>query len=173
MNKGKRIVLMGIFIAIGLVLQYIESLIPIAVLPGGKIGLSNIVTIINIFLLGPINAIFISTLRAFLGAMLFGGVTAIPYSIVGALLSSSLMGYMAIKTEKYSPVGISVCGAVIHNFGQILVAMAIFMSVKILVYFPVLIVLGVIGGVITGICASKILNHIKKVSFFEKDNFGV
>ena len=173
MNRGKKIVLMGIFIAVGLVLQFIESQLPIAVLPGGKIGLSNIVTIINIFLLGPWNAIIIATLRAFLGALLFGGVSAIPYSVLGAILSSTLMGYMSVKTEKFSPVGISVGGAVMHNFGQILVAMAIFMNFKVLVYFPVLIVLGVIGGVITGICASKILKHIKKVSFFGKDNFGV
>ncbi len=173
MNKGKKIVLMGFFVALGLVLQYIESFIPIAVLPGGKIGLSNIVTIVNIYLLGPWNAIIIATLRAFLGALLFGGVSAIPYSVVGAILSSSLMGYMIVKTDKFSPVGISVIGAVIHNFGQIIVAMAIFMSFRIIVYFPVLIVLGVLGGFITGICSLKILKHIKKVSFFGKDNFGV
>ena len=65
----KDYVLMGLLISFGIVLQLADNLINFTGVPGGKLGLANIVSLANIFIFGGANALVISTLRAFLGAL--------------------------------------------------------------------------------------------------------
>ena len=53
-------------------------------------------------------------------------------------------------------------GGVAHNLGQILVAAFLVSNIKIFVYFPVLIISGVISGAIIGIIAYLILQKLPK-----------
>ena len=50
----KKIGIMAMFVAIGLVLQYAESRFLVLSVPGGKLGLANVVSIINIFMFGGV-----------------------------------------------------------------------------------------------------------------------
>ena len=57
----------------------------------------------------------------------------------------------------------SVAGAIAHNIGQILVAMAITRTPALIVYLPVLLVSGILTGLFTGLCAQFLTGRLKKV----------
>ncbi len=167
MNKSrftpKKIGIMALFVSVGIMLQYIESRILISPVPGGKLGLSNIVTIINVFMFGSGNSILISLMRAFLGTFITGGVSALPYSMAGAFLSALTLCF--VKKAFYpriSMIGMSVLGACAHNLAQILMASIIIGSVHIFSYLPVLLTVAVISGTVTGYCAQVFGNRVFK-----------
>ncbi len=160
---SKNIIIMSIFVAIGIILQYIESKILISPVPGGKLGLCNIVSIINIFMFGGKNAIMISLIRSFLGAFLTGGAMALPYSITGALFSTAVMSVIKkYLYPKVSMIGISITGAAVHNIMQICVAAVILTSGYIFSYLPFLLVVAVASGAVTGYAAQIFGNRILK-----------
>ncbi len=149
-----RIGLMAAFISMGLALQYIESKILITPLPGGKLGLPNIISIINLFALGGRNALTVSVIRSFLGSLLTGGIMTAVYSVTGALFSTLFM--WLIKKAFYPKIGIigiSIVGAVVHNISQLIVAALFYSSVYVMSYLPVLLILALISGVGTGYAA--------------------
>jgi heptaprenyl diphosphate synthase len=152
--SNRKIGIMAVFIAIGLVLQYFESRIIITPVPGGKLGLANIVTVINIFLFGGGNATVIAIIRAFLGALVSGGAATVPYSVAGAALSTLAMWIVKkYFYPKVSIIGISIIGAVFHNIAQLLIASAVYVSGYIFSYLPGLLVLALVSGTVTGYAA--------------------
>lgn len=152
--KSSDICIMAIFVASGLVLQYVEGYIAITSVPGGKIGLANIVSMLNIFMFGGGNALLISIIRAFLGALLSGGISAIPYSVAGAFFSTLVMwGCKKLFYPKVSMIGMGVLGATTHNFAQLCVAAIIFSSPYVFSYLPFLIFFAIASGAITGYAA--------------------
>ena len=168
MKAGRKLVIMAMFVSVGLVLQYVESRIIITPVPGGKLGLANIVSIINLFVLGGRNALIISVIRAFLGTIVSGGISALPYSLFGTFFSTLSMCIL----KKYvfpnaSVVGMSVVGASVHNLIQIIVASVIFSSFYIFSYLPFLLIVSLISGTVTGYGAYIFLERIKMVTPYE------
>ncbi len=160
---SKKLIIMSIFVAIGIVLQYVESRVLISPVPGGKLGLCNIVSVINIFMFGGANAIMIAVIRAFMGTFLTGGAMALPYSMAGAFFSTAAMAVIKKYTyPKVSMIGISIIGAVVHNIMQTCVASVMLTSGYIFSYLPFLLVVAVISGAITGYAAQVFGNRILK-----------
>lgn len=156
--------IMALFVSIGIILQYVENLILISPVPGGKLGLSNIVSIINIFMFGGGNAMVISLIRAFLGTVISGGISALPYSMTGAFFSTLFMCILKkYGFPKISMIGISVVSACMHNFAQICVAAVIMSSHFIFSYIPVLLIVGVISGTVTGYAAQIFGNRVLRL----------
>lgn len=84
----KRITEFGLMLSVSLVLAYFESLLPVMVaVPGVKLGLANIVTMLVLYRSGFKNAFFLMTLRAVMAGFLFSGVTGILYSFAGGIMS--------------------------------------------------------------------------------------
>ena len=152
MTGIKKTVITALLVCIGIVLQIAESMFDVFIVPGGKIGLANIATLIGIFIFGGANGTVIAFLRALLGCILYGGVPSMPYSISGAVLSALCMwGAKEVFYPKLSCVGISVIGAFVHNVAQIAVATVVFESAKLFTYLPVLVIIGTFGGILTGV----------------------
>ncbi len=165
---SRQIGLMAVFIAIGLVLQYVENQILITPVPGGKLGLSNIVTIINIFVFGGRNALLIAALRSFLGSIIMGGAISAVYSVSGAVLSTIAMWLMKkYLYPKVSLVGISIAGASIHNITQLFVAVITYKSIYVFSYLPLLLIIALLSGTATGYCASLFAKRILKEKIFK------
>ena len=57
-RKVKRLALMGLLFALAMALSFLESLLPALPMlpPGIRLGLSNIVTMYALFVLGPVNS---------------------------------------------------------------------------------------------------------------------
>ena len=135
----KKIATISMLIAIGVVLQYIDSLI------GGKIGIANIVNIIAIPIFSPMIVFFIAISRALLGGLLGGGFMSAMYSVCGSILAVSVM-LVCKPNKKLSFVGIGMLGAVAHNIGQITLACTLSGSFAPLAYLPYYLLLSAFSG---------------------------
>ena len=159
----KKIALYGVLTALAMIFSYIESVIPIPIpVPGIKLGVANIAVITILYVLGVKEAIVINLLRIALTALLFGNVNSFLFSISGAVLSLTIMIIMK-RLDFFSCIGVSVCGGVMHNVGQIIAAVFIMGSEAIVLYLPVLIVSGVFTGVVIGVVSGIVAKHVKKV----------
>lgn len=160
-SSSRMTALCGVFIALAMVLSYLESLVPISfAIPGIKLGLANIVTIIALVKLGLKPALIISIGRVLLSGILFGNPATIMYSMAGALLSIAVM-FIVRKLKLLAITGTSVCGAVAHNLGQLIVAAVVIENTKIFYYMAVLSVSGIIAGILIGILAGIIIKNIR------------
>ena len=160
-SSSRMTAICGVFIALAMVLSYLESLVPISfAIPGIKLGLANIVTIIALVKLGLKPALIISVGSVLLSGLLFGNQATIMYSMVGALFSIAVM-FIVRKLKLLAITGTSVCGAVAHNLGQLIVAAIVIENTKIFYYMAVLSVSGIIAGVLIGLLAGIIIKNIR------------
>ena len=156
----KKLTVSALLVALAMILSYLETLIPFNFgIPGVKLGIANLVIIVSLYYLGPKYAFAINMLRVLVAGLLFTGLFGCLYSLAGAILSFAVM-LLIKKTGLFSVTGVSICGGVFHNLGQILIAAVLISSLKIFVYFPVLIISGVISGTIIGVVAFLILKRL-------------
>lgn len=165
--NNKKIAYVSLLVAIALIFSYVEILIPFNFgIPGVKLGLANVISIISIYLFGPYIALVIVVLRILLSGFLFGNLYSILYSLCGGILSIIAMSVIK-KTNKFSIYGVSMCGGVFHNIGQLIVAMITVNQMKISYYGPILIVSGMIMGLLVGFLSNQILIRLKHM--FDSD----
>lgn len=159
-THSRTVAMYGMFLAVALVVSYLESLLPLFVaVPGVKLGIANAVIMLVLYRLGARPALILSVLRVVLAALLFSGLFTMLYSLAGALCS--LFGMILLKkTDAFSPVGVSVVGGVLHNAGQLLVAMLVMEQEALAFYFPVLLVSGVVSGVVIGMIAGHLIQRL-------------
>lgn len=159
-NKAIMTAYVGMFSAFAIIISYLESLIPINIgIPGIKPGFANIVMVLAIYCMSYKIAIIINIIRILAIGIMFGNVLSILFSLVGGLLSIFVMAL--VKRLKYfSITGVSVCGGVAHNIGQILIAGLVTSIYFIPYYLPFMIIGGVITGILVGILAQILYNRI-------------
>lgn len=159
-SNTKKLTIAALMAALALIFSYVEVLIPFTIgIPGIKLGIANIVVIIALYYLGARYAITINVIRVMIAGLLFNGLFGALYSLAGAVVSFIVMVALK-KTNIFSVVGISMAGGVAHNLGQILVAAVLVANIKIFIYFPVLIISGVITGAVIGMVAGLILRKL-------------
>ena len=162
MNRNRRIAYFGLLIALAFIFSYVESLIPINFgVPGIKLGLANLVVMVALYVFGVKEAAVISLIRILLAGITFGNMAAMVYSLAGGILSLAVM-IIARKTDKLSPTGVSILGGVFHNVGQIIVAIIVLETARLVYYLPVLIVSGLVAGVIIGLLTAEIVKRLPK-----------
>ena len=165
--ETRKVVHMGMLIALAMILSFIESQIPAFIaVPGMKIGLANIAIVFALYTLGFRNALAVSLIRVVLSALLFGSVVSLAYSLAGALLSLAGMALLR-KSSLFGVVGVSVCGAVLHNLGQIGIAWLILKTQALVYYLPFLLFCAVAGGVVIGIAAAVVIKRIEGAGYGE------
>lgn len=151
----------ALFTALALIFSYVEAIIPFNIgIPGVKLGIANLVIIVILYRTDFKTAMAVNILRILLAGLLFSGVFGILYSLAGGILSLTVMGILK-RTNIFSLIGISVAGGVCHNFGQLLTAVFVMGTSKVFLYFPVLILSGLVCGIIIGIIAYLILSRLK------------
>ena len=163
MTKSKQIAQGAILIALALALSYTERFIPLQLvipLPGVKLGLANIVTLIALYLLGWKSAFAILILRCVLGSLFGGGITGLLFSLTGGVLAMGLMA-LCKKISCFSVYGVSILGAAAHNMGQILAAMVLMHSVYVAAYLPYLLLVALFTGTATGSACAGVLRVVK------------
>ena len=153
---------LALLVAVGMILSYIESLVPpLVAVPGVKIGLSNIATVFALYALGVPSAISVSLLRVCLSALLFGNSVSFIYSLSGAVLALLFMALLR-RVGLFSSVGVSVVGGVAHNAGQVLAAVLVMENAAISYYLVPLAVSGTLAGVAVGIASGLLVKKIRK-----------
>ena len=158
--RTKRLALCALYTAIALTIFVLEAQIPpLLPVPGIKLGLSNIVTLLALCSLGGKEAFAIVLVRIILGNLATGQVSAILYALGGGMLSflTMLFAVRAVKASQLWVVG--VLGGLAHNIGQICVAVIVTQTVGLFVYLPVLLLCGIVTGALTGLCAQLLQNR--------------
>ena len=161
--KTKKVAMLGLTIALAMIMSYIEALVPLSfAVPGIKMGLANIVIIFVLYKIGTKEAILVSIIRVILVSLLFSNVMAMAYSIAGAVLSLGIM-WILKKTDKFSVIGVSIAGGIMHNVGKIIIAVILLGTEQIALYLPVLIITGTATGVVIGIVSGLVINRFKNI----------
>ena len=159
--KTKKLTLLALLAAIALTIFMIEAQIPSPVpIPGVKLGLANIVTVFTVFVLGPKEGAAVLAVRIFLGAVFAGNFSTILYSAAGGVCAIGVtIALRKILTKKLWVAGC--LGAVAHSIGQMAMAVALTGTVSLAVYLPVMIVISILTGLFTGLCAQFLVNREK------------
>ena len=162
--KTKKMVLLGLLTAIALTIFMIENAIPALIpIPGVKLGLANIVTVFAVFAIGSWEGFAILICRVFLGAIFAGNFSTILYSGAGGLCAIAItVVSRRFLTHKQLWVA-GTLGALAHSIGQMAAAILISGTPGLILYLPVMLIIGVITGCFTGLCAQLLLNRGEKI----------
>ena len=154
-SRVRALTQLSMCVSVALLLSYVEVLIPpiYSAIPGIKMGLPNVAIIFVLYRFGVRDAAAVSIVRLAIVAMLFGSPLTFIYSLAGATLSLVGMALLR-KTNLFSTVGVSIAGGVLHNLGQILVAMVLLSTAEIGYYMIALAVTGTISGALIGLCGA-------------------
>lgn len=162
-QRTSKVAFLGIFTALAMILSYIESQIPTFVaIPGIKLGLPNIAIIVVLYCIGFKEATFINLVRVILVSLLFSSTLTMAYGLAGATLSLIVMGLLK-KSNFFSPIVVSVAGAISHNIGQIIVAIFVTQTSQLMYYLPILLFTGTISGVIIGLIGAQVVKKTEKI----------
>ena len=166
--NGKTIARYGLLIALALILSYAEAQIPaFFAVPGMKLGLTNLVVLLALYLMGSGSAVTINMIRIVLVALLFGSGMSLAYSAAGGVLSGFVM-ILLKRTGKFSVVTVSIAGGVMHNAGQILVAMVLLGTSSLAWYLLILWFTGIASGAVIGILGGLLCGRLEKYAGQEK-----
>ena len=159
-RSAKHITMLAMLITVALMLSYVETFIPAMPIPGAKIGLPNVVTLVALYAFGFWEALVITIIRTTISAFLFSSVISLMYSVTGGILSLLAMYFLKrITKEKASLQAVSITGAITHNLGQLIIAALVLETLSLATFLPWLIVLAVPAGIVVGILAKYLLRY--------------
>ena len=159
----KKLTRMALLTAIALTIFVLEAQLPVAAIPGMKLGLANIITVYAVFVIGSREAASILFCRIFLGAVFAGNFATIFYSLAGGTLAL-LVSALLRKVITHKQIWIAgALAAIAHSIGQMLIAILFMATVYVLFYLPVLILTSLFAGVFTGLCAQFMINRGKNL----------
>ncbi len=153
-----------ILTAVALVVSLIESMIPLPVImPGAKLGLSNIVILTCLIVFGFRDSLVIGVLKSAILMLITGAVISFFYSLAGAMSSLIVMYLVNKYLRKYfSLIGVSLFGAFFHNLSQVIVCAIMLKNSRIFVYLPILTILSIFTGVFVGLTSNYLTNALLK-----------
>lgn len=161
--KTSKLTRLAMFLALGLVLSYLENLIPLNFsIPGVKVGLANMVTMFVLYCYGTKDSALILILRVLLSGFLFSGLSTILFGIVGGFFCILSMHFVK-KSNYFSVMGVSMTGAVFHNIGQIIAAFIVMQNTNILYYIPYLCLTGLVSGLLIGYISAFLVKRFQNI----------
>ena len=159
--------LCALLLSMMLIVGYVESMIPLNVgIPGIKLGMSNSVLIFAVYMLDIPTAFMLMSLKVLLSGILFAGPTTMMYGFAGGVLSLLCMALLSRIKGLSIPV-VSIVGGVMHNVGQIGMSLLVLQvpPMSMLGYLGVLMCVGAVCGLLTGVCAKSVMAHLKHLSW--------
>lgn len=161
-QKTQRVALMGLLLSLMLILGFVESRLPVPGLPGVKLGLSNGVLLFALYLLDIPSALLLMVLKILLSGFLFGNPSSMMYAAAGGIVSLAGMILLS-RSKELSPVAVSMAGGLLHNVGQVGLAMIILQTPGLLVYMAILMAVGMVTGLATGLAAKAVIRRFPRM----------
>lgn len=163
----RRLIILAFFLAMGILLYLIESMfLPSLPFPGAKLGLANLVTLVLLAFFTWRECLFNAAARTILGALLIGTffTPAFLFSFTGAIISTLVMIFVYNRYYgKFSFIGISLFGAVIHNLSQLVLASIIIEHWGIFLKIPYVLAVAIPTGIFNGFLANLLVGRLKKL----------
>lgn len=166
MSAGRRVTNLALLVSVGLVLSIIESMFPpLLPVPGARLGLANIATVIALYVLGPRMALEVAVLRSLLSGLIRGSVVGLFLGVAGGLASTIIMVLLFAAAGRYvTVVGVSVAGAVSHNAAQIAAAYLLVGQAALFYFLPLLVLLAVPTGLFVGFASRRVASSLETLS---------
>lgn len=159
----RRLTTLSLFATLALAIYSLESLLPPVVpIPGIKLGLANIITLLVLHLYRARDAALVLLARILLSALLFGQGLSLLYSVCGGLLCFIVMTLSSRLLHRHFPELTSILGGIFHNAGQLLAALLITGVPAVLACLPYLLISGIATGLFTGLCARFALRYLRR-----------
>lgn len=164
MPKTKKLALMALLTAIALTIFVVENQLPAPVpIPGVKLGLANIITLVTMLLLGKKEAGAVLLVRVLMGAMFAGSPSTMLFSAAGGALAWLVMCLTVGLFEEKQLWIVSALAGLAHNAGQLLTCALVVKTPGVFAYAPILAVSGVITGVFTGLAAMYLIRALRNM----------
>ena len=163
LKLSQKITITAVLVALALVLSFVERSIPNPLSGMGvKLGLANVVVVLALYLLNVRLAFSVGLVKSLAGMLLFTGMGGFLYSFAGFLFSFAVMS-AAQKMNRFSIIAISGLGGVFFNIGQLLVGLLLLKNTAFLYYFPFLIAMGLITGLMIGLISYFTITWLTKI----------
>ena len=148
----------GVLSALALVLGYVETFIPLPVpIPGVKLGLANIAILMALVMVDIRSAAVVALVKVLVSGFLFGNPLMMLYSTGGTVLAFAGMAGLS-RIRGLSIVLVAMVGAILHNTGQLAVAVLVLGTSLVWAAAPFLVVAACITGALSGMAARYALS---------------
>lgn len=160
----KKLSFSALLSALALITFMIESLFPPLIIPGARMGLSNVFILLCIIFLGGKYAFIVLLVKVTLGSLFSGNVSALMYSLPSGVIALVVQVVLLQFNSGLSIIAVSILGSVINSITQNVIFCLVMHSSAYLAYSPYLALSGVISGAIVGVTVfflTKKLNSTK------------
>ena len=164
---------LAILAAYAIAIHGFERLLPTPI-PWLRFGLANIITLTALILYGFRVGMTITMIRVFVGSFFTGTFLGPAFLLsFGAGVTSTAAMALSLKLAPriFSPIGISLIGAMFHNITQLLIAYALFIKrfEVVIILSPVMILIGTLTGTMNGIVTSMLIKGIERFSVTQEE----
>ena len=156
----QKLAVLSLLLAFSLILSYVESIIPIPVLPGIKLGLSNIAVVFTLYVYEFPTAIIFGVIKVLLSLIFTGRLSSIFFSLTGIILAVSGM-WVLKKTRLFSLLGVNVSGAVFHVLGQMTAAQFVLGNESVWRFLPLMTCLSIVSGILSYLLIYAVFRILK------------
>lgn len=159
----RKMTTLALYATVSLAVYAAESMLPPPIpIPGIKLGLANIVTLILLRRYTLREAALVLTARILLSSLLFGQAVSLLYSLSGGVASMIMMFLVLWLLKKQMLFMAGAVGGLAHNIGQLLIAYMLTRSAGVWAYLPFLIPSGILTGLFTGMAASFADRYLRR-----------
>jgi heptaprenyl diphosphate synthase len=156
----------AILAAYAIALHGFEKLIPTP-MPWLRFGLANIITVTALILYGFRAGMMITLIRVTIGSFITGTFLGPAFLLsfgAGIMSTSSMALIIRFTPGLFSPIGISIIGALFHNVTQLFLAYIVFIKriEVVIILSPVIILIGTLTGTLNGIVSGMLIDGLKK-----------
>lgn len=170
----RRLTRTAVFLALSLALYMVEAqLVPPLPVPGAKLGLANLVTLVMVYTDGLSAALVVALARVLLGSLFAGTFLGIAFwpTLAGAVTATLVMALLVRLTKhRLGPVGVSIAGALTHNLAQLAAIYPFFPGAGLVYYLPFLVLLAIPAGLLTGLIGGRVLRALPDGKTITKAN---
>ncbi len=162
----RRIAALSVLCAGALVAFAIENLFPSFIVPGGKIGVSNVFVMLVLIVLGNAEAFVLVIVKSTLGCLIVGNMGALMYSLTGGVAACVVsVVLVSVFKKAFSLTAVCVISAVVNNLVQCAVFYLVTKSTA--TYLPYLLLTGGASGAVVGIAVTLVIKKIP-TTYFER-----
>ncbi|MDP2872172.1 MAG: Gx transporter family protein [Bacillota bacterium] len=159
--RARRLTQFSLLVATAVVLHVVESMFPPPLpVPGARLGLANIVSLVCLDAFGARAAFLLAGMRTVLGGLLGGGLLGFGFLLSFGAALASVAGMALLRSvgrERFSIVGLSLFGALVHNVTQLTLAALIVRHAGVFAYLPYMLMGSLPTGALTGVAATYVL----------------
>ena len=162
----KKITITAILTALAIIAFTLESLFPPIIIPGAKLGLSNIFILLTFFTAGTLYSFLGLTVKVILGSLFSGNFSTLMYSFPSGIIALAIEILLFEITENVSIPAISTVGSVVNVFVQNLVFCLVTSTLEYISFLPYLALISTFSGLTVGLTVCFLLKKIPSKMFF-------